>query len=519
MNKSIYRYFFIYIGIVLFLGLVFLIAGTQLMIERTQEYTSVAYSKTQHGIVESVFEQEKKLLSLLLQDYAVWDDLYYNIETKNYNWSQENATKFLLEDQSGYEIDLVYLFGTNNDYSEAYGDLEILRKIKESAMFSETMKTNAIWNDYMLIDDRLFLLAMSPVTTNNRKMSNGFYFIAKEYTDDDVALLVSQYSNKNEYYGLEKTLTPSDVVTEVEFVLKSENGELITSYSFYYNLEGYYHTYSKLQIHILSIILLIVLAIMIGMNQARKQVNMGKVEIRKRLQNLINGNNDVIYGASKYGEIQEIINHVNELAVSLELRDKMTLGHHMDTMTVIIDAIEEKDEYTKGHSRRVMKIASVIAANMATVDVKLLKEAALLHDIGKISLPSHILNKPGELTSEEYEIVKTHPNRGEWMINGIPCLENIGEIIRQHHERVDGTGYPDGLIGENINLLSRIITLADSFDAMTSNRAYRQKFEFYQAVSLIKKERGKHFDESIVASFLESLQAIRLIVIDEDISA
>jgi PAS domain S-box-containing protein len=142
-------------------------------------------------------------------------------------------------------------------------------------------------------------------------------------------------------------------------------------------------------------------------------------------------------------------------------------------------AVEAKDPYTAGHSERVMKYAVAIGGSMALPhdQLKVLETACLIHDIGKIGIPDNVLMKPGKLTDEEFKIIQTHPEVGARMVERIPAFQSCLPIIRGHHEKLDGTGYPDGLHGEEIDLLTRITTVADIFDAMTSSRAYREAID------------------------------------------
>jgi HD-GYP domain-containing protein (c-di-GMP phosphodiesterase class II) len=135
-------------------------------------------------------------------------------------------------------------------------------------------------------------------------------------------------------------------------------------------------------------------------------------------------------------------------------------------------------------------------------ELELLKYAGDLHDIGKIGISELIIAKEGKLTVDEYEIVKTHPLVGETIIEPVPFLSQIKEVIRHHHERYDGYGYPDGLTGETIPLMSRIILIADSYDAMTSDRPYRKALTHDEAVIEIRKHAGTQFDPGLVEAFL-----------------
>jgi energy-coupling factor transport system substrate-specific component len=133
----------------------------------------------------------------------------------------------------------------------------------------------------------------------------------------------------------------------------------------------------------------------------------------------------------------------------------------------------------------------------------ILKKSALLHDIGKIGIPDSILNKPGRLTDEEYAIMKSHTVRGANILKEFTLIDHIVEGAQFHHEKYDGTGYPEGLKGKDIPLYGRIIGVADAFDAMTANRVYRKKLDFDYVINELKRCRGTQFDPEILDVFLE----------------
>lgn len=167
-------------------------------------------------------------------------------------------------------------------------------------------------------------------------------------------------------------------------------------------------------------------------------------------------------------------------------------------------AIEAKDEYTRGHSEGVTRCAVAIARYMADFmnydfNSKFYEDlyiAGILHDIGKIGVPEIILNKPGRLTPEEYALIKRHPVDGVAILKDLPELAESMKGIRHHHERVDGEGYPDGLKGDDIPLIASIIAVADSFDAMTTQRPYRTPFSSEEAIEEVKRHRGSQFHPS-----------------------
>jgi len=171
-------------------------------------------------------------------------------------------------------------------------------------------------------------------------------------------------------------------------------------------------------------------------------------------------------------------------------------------------ALDMKDKYTTGHSERVSLYSRIIGEQMrlGEHELEILTRAGLLHDIGKIFVPIAVINKAGRLTDEEYTEMKKHPEYGYNLLKPFDFLEEALPLIRHHHERVDGRGYPDRLPGEELSVLEQIIAVADAFDAMTSNRSYRQALSLEEAVGELEKCAGQQFGEPIVNCFVGYLQ-------------
>ncbi|MCK9223584.1 MAG: HD domain-containing protein [Candidatus Muirbacterium halophilum] len=178
---------------------------------------------------------------------------------------------------------------------------------------------------------------------------------------------------------------------------------------------------------------------------------------------------------------------------------------YLASIKVLANVLDAKDPYTHGHSERVMEYSVAIAYKMGLneKDVKNIEFGALLHDIGKVGVDLSILNKPGRLTEDEFAIIKTHPEQGYQIIAPVKFLQDKFSAIKYHHEKWDGTGYPDGLSGEDIPLDARIVAVADTFDAMTSTRSYRKALDKEIAVEEIKRVSGTQFDPRIVEAFLK----------------
>jgi putative nucleotidyltransferase with HDIG domain len=185
-------------------------------------------------------------------------------------------------------------------------------------------------------------------------------------------------------------------------------------------------------------------------------------------------------------------------------------GLFYNTVETLVRTIQAKDQYTAGHSTRVSRYALMIAERLglSTKDKHHLYLAAMLHDIGKIGVPDDLLNRPGRLSDEEMERVRNHVQVGASMIEMLGEMHPIVPLIRHHHECYDGSGYPDGLKGEQIPLISRIIAVADMYDAMTSDRPYRKRRNHQMAVDEIISTSGTKIDPNVANVFLEVLKDI-----------
>jgi diguanylate cyclase (GGDEF)-like protein/putative nucleotidyltransferase with HDIG domain len=173
----------------------------------------------------------------------------------------------------------------------------------------------------------------------------------------------------------------------------------------------------------------------------------------------------------------------------------------------LVIAVDNKDSYTRRHSEEVTEhtIAMARELGLSEDDQRVVRVAGLLHDVGKIGIPDRILRKPGRLSEAEYEIVKAHPTLGETIIAAIPDLAEIRAAVLSHHERYDGKGYPHGLSGDEIPLLGRLLAVADTYSAMTTDRPYRKALSRREALAEIRACAGTQFDPAIVAAFMRCM--------------
>jgi putative nucleotidyltransferase with HDIG domain len=174
----------------------------------------------------------------------------------------------------------------------------------------------------------------------------------------------------------------------------------------------------------------------------------------------------------------------------------------------LVTTVDNKDHYTRRHSDNVTEYALALAAKMdLSVDtLRSVRVAALLHDVGKLGVPDHILRKPADLTEAEFETIKNHVTFGELIIQGIPNQEEVLSAVGSHHERWDGTGYPRGLKGADIPLLGRILAVTDAYSAMTTDRPYRKALTPEKAQAELRAVSGSQLDPALVKVFLEVLE-------------
>lgn len=208
------------------------------------------------------------------------------------------------------------------------------------------------------------------------------------------------------------------------------------------------------------------------------------------------------------GAVQDIT-HSRKAELELIAQERTRYTSLIETIDAVAATLAFRDPYTAGHQKRVSQIAVKISKQMGLEQkvIEGIKLGAMLHDIGKVMVPMEILNRPGRLTKPEFEIIKTHPNVGFDIVENVEFIWPIKEMILQHHERLDGSGYPNGLSGDDIILEARIIAVADVLEAITSHRPYRPALGVDKAIEVLSEGRGTAFDSVIVDTCLNLLES------------
>jgi HD-GYP domain-containing protein (c-di-GMP phosphodiesterase class II) len=197
--------------------------------------------------------------------------------------------------------------------------------------------------------------------------------------------------------------------------------------------------------------------------------------------------------------------NIAKLAKAAEENRELFVG----TVKALAAAIDGKDKYTRGHSERVARFSVAIGQRlqMDPEELEKLRISALLHDVGKIAIDDNILKKPAALTDEEFEIMKTHPQKGYKIMSQIPAMKDFLPGMYMHHEMVNGKGYPQGLAGNDIPLQAKIVSVADTFDAMTTDRPYQKGMELEAALDRIRSFVGTRYDGKVVEALVEACYA------------
>ena len=234
------------------------------------------------------------------------------------------------------------------------------------------------------------------------------------------------------------------------------------------------------------------------------------LEAEGKIIGIINGNNKVNGEPFKEDDLLLLKEIAAESAIAIEnaLLYKSLKEVYVHTISALASALETKDHYTRSHSENVTRYAVAIAVKMDIPEsqVEVIRQACRLHDLGKIGIHDYILTKPGKLSAEEWEEIKLHSLRGAQILEPIDFLTEAANLIRQHHEKFDGTGYPAKLSSHEIHLGARIMAVADAFDAMISARPYREALSLSQTISELKTNSGTQFDPEIVKVFLKMLE-------------
>lgn len=500
----------------------------------TYDYFVNKQQQTLERITQKIFDDMENIA----KEYAIWNELYRAVvandeKTINFYW-----TSWLY--QKPYSFSLIIGFSKEGkiiSYHSPFGEIKRSDKTKILKVFKKVI--NKVYSDndinlipvergFLKIDGKVFAFVCCPVLDDKdlTKPVAGALFLARDV--DEFVSLIQPYMVDRIYFGDKTNVSTEGNLLKNHVELFDIDGYKIGMLVINYNektLVNIKRHFEKLLIitFLFLMVLTLLIAFLSGVYLTKRIVQLEDYAIS--LFSGINGDATFpkpdIKKEGKFKNVELVLEYFSN-----EIKSKISILKQQDKLLkelfekekrnfegaikLLISIIEMKDPYTKGHAERVMRYSKKIGEKLSSKGYKIdlfdLEIAAYLHDIGKIVIPESILNKPGKLTQEEYSIVKRHSIDGYNILSNIEYFDNIKEIVLYHHENVDGSGYPLGIKGDKIPLESKIISVADVFDALTTDRPYRKAFSEERALEIMKEEVDKKFDPEVFEAFLNVLK-------------
>lgn len=481
---------------------------TNVIIEKSKEKVIDLYAHSRTKVVNNYLLETSKELESRVYDNAYWNDAFYNLEKKNITWIKENITEYLYE-QPNFYIDIVFLQKNDDTYNELYGENVSINDLIITKAYRETRDKMTLNKEYISINDHVYEIVAAPIiTTDDERETNGVLLLGRVINEKYLNRLSKYLTLENgeeinivKNYSKSSNFSYNNDYMEVYHPIKDRDNNSLAWIKVSYDISNFYHLkYSIFKEIILTVIFYAtIFAIGFGIFINKSMNKMQRIIAQINLISKGNYKNRLEEKGPR--EMVKLAKSVNRLSKEIERRITEKDKNYLESIKALATSLEIKDAYTKGHSDRVAFYTFHLGQAVGYELVDDLINAALVHDIGKIAIPDAILNKPGKLTDEEYTIIKKHPDMGYKILDASNMFKDIKYIIKHHHERYDAKGYPDGLGGEDIPLGARILAIADVFDALTSSRAYRKAMPIEEAMEIILKGSGSHFDADLVKVF------------------
>lgn len=439
-----------------------------------------------------------------------WTGLIDEFQAEDEEWIYENAGGYLVTEDSG--ITFSYIKDNVNDKLYYTGDNE--SRDERYVMSLSSLRNNTSFvSQITVVDGGLMVVVASSISDNDYVPYDGIYalgyFISEKelYNTLNNLLLTKNIQSVEFFDSPVSPIETRDMFTYLYNIDKNRNQQNFIQVN-YVNLNVkkiIQDGYTNILILILVLILLLGIILIIMSHFLLKKLRQS-IDIIEDIEKG-NYNKRLITGGYPY-EIKQLFDSINKLSDDIYLANYEIESSYIDSMNIMVKTIEVTDMYTKGHSDRVMEYAVALGRKIGYKDIKNLRNGALLHDIGKVAIPDRILNKPGRLDDEEFEYIKKHPEVGYAIAASSRIISESKDIILSHHERIDGTGYPRGLKGDEIPMGAKILAVADVFDALTSHRSYRKAMSFEEASNILREEAGKALDPKLVDEFLTLAQPL-----------
>jgi putative nucleotidyltransferase with HDIG domain len=502
-----YKRLIIFISLLFCTAVTVIIVGTIMINRSAWEEVKKKIYKEKAEIIDYYIEQQILELDALVYSHVTLSEIQEMVRKENTEWLFMNATDHLL---SNKYLSIDFIMATNEDltYEKYWGD-NISKYITEEKVFKDTIINNKITNKIIWINNKAMFLICSPLFNDNGKNPFGSFVVGEWINNDKLNKLKNVLGNKS---ISELTVTENRLynkITDNNYSSISFSYDISTNeaYSVFVNVTLDTPIYNRIFIeqnkNIYIIILIVaILCFIVCLLYFKKLLNV-IVDIIKVVTKISVGNYSARAHKTYMKETDKLVDAVNKMATDITYRIDEIDENYISMIEIMLNAVELNDAYTSHHSFKVGRLAKYIGKELNYEDIDSLYTAGRLHDIGKISTPKEILNKPGRLTKEEYEIIKEHPVAGYKLMDNIEYFNKIKMGVLYHHERFDGKGYPEGLKGDEIPMIAQIISVADVFDALSSDRPYRKGYSVEHSINIIKENSGEMFNPIIVDAFLK----------------
>lgn len=477
-----------------------IVVGVSLIMKNGVNQYITQQREYKQDVINRYFDNQFYNLFTLTKAHSYWTEAINAIDNQDNEWISQNLTTYLIDGE--FNIDFVYLTNEDESYFSMVGiDQET---IVNHSIYQNVLYENQESSTFLEVNEKIYLVTAVPFANDDRTGKTGAYIIGRELNETllhDLRTFLGEIHEDHFLVSMDENVKIETEHDYITYHYDTLNESIYIAAHFEFAFVNYMT--NTIQGHLLSIILVTVTIsvsiIIIMVNSYRGQVRSILIDMQK-----INTENNefILLEKTKSEDLNLVVDKINSLGTSIVKNIQDLIDKNIEIVNLLVVASELNDPYTKSHGDKVAKYSFEIGKRMNIKNLDQLERAARLHDIGKLFLGKDILNKPGALTHEEYVEVKTHPLKGAKLVETIKQFDNIKMGILYHHEKFNGTGYPNGLKGEEIPLFARIIAVADVYDAITSDRPYRKAFSKEKAYQIMLEGRNTLFDPDVLDVFI-----------------
>ena len=492
---------YIYITIVMILSSIVLSMGIYYI--NLQGITLFENSEIENKqeLLELYIEDSYNNLGILNRAHSYWTQANIAVSNEDAEWVNDNLTEYIFV--GDFDVDFVFLSNEDGSFVSSYGiynvfiiDTEVYRQVIED----DTEYTSIVW-----YDGDAFIVSGYPISNDDKTDRSGVLLLGRRI-DNEMITIIESIIGKDE----ENAVYLFETVDEVTFLNESFNTIIFESIDddivFVTQYELIFSTYVRERILRDSIITLainvvvVVIILIILIRRFKKELDI----LMKQIHDLdASDSNYEEMRFVKASELNKIITSFNLLRRKISQNMRDLVNKNLEVVRLLSTASEINDPYTQKHSINVSELSRKIGKRMKLDSLDNLELSAELHDVGKVFIQLSLLNKKSKLSSKEFVVIKKHPVHGAELLENIKDFDEVRLGVLHHHEKFDGTGYPNQLKGEEIPLFAKIIHIADVYDAISSDRPYRDAYTKEKVISIMKNGRGTSFDPDILDVFFE----------------